>query len=62
MRIIYKERTYDYVSENEMIKHNLKMIERGWTQTRRNEIEGDAKYKWSATYRTGLFWNGVNGK
>lgn len=62
MRIAYKERTYDYVDRDEMTSHIGKMMERGWVMSSYNEIEGDSTYKYTATFKTGILYNGRNGK
>ena len=62
MRIAYKERIYDYTNRDEMTSHIIDMRERGWVMSSYNEIEEDATYKWTATFKTGILYNGVNGK
>ena len=61
MRISVKERIYDYETNEEMQTHVAVMKERGWTVISTNDMEGD-KWKFTATFRTGILWNGVNGR
>lgn len=61
-RIVDKEITFDYTTAQEMDKHHEEMQERGWVLVRTSEIAGDDKWRFTATYKTGLLYNGVNGR
>ena len=62
MRITSKERWYDYASKEEFNNHYKEMEQRGWCLIKNCLIEGDEKYKYTACYKTGLLYNGVNGR
>lgn len=62
-RLIASTKQFDYVSMADFESHKAEMTKRGWLLQEVHEIgTNDFKYKYSATYESGVLVNGINAR